>query len=51
MNYEKLNHIFEDKTFEYNGPIFILDSKYKINFQFKILKCVQMWIEASRLHL
>jgi len=37
MNYEKLNHVFNEQVFEYNGPVFTIEDKNKISFKFNIV--------------
>ena len=50
MNYEKLNHIFSEQVFQYTGPVFTIEDKNKIGFNFKIVGTKKMisigdWVE------
>ena len=42
MNYEKLNHVFDEQVFEYNGPVFTIEDKNKISFKFNIVGTKEM---------
>ena len=42
MNYEKLNHVFDEQVFEYYGPVFTIEDKNKISFKFNIVGTKEM---------